>query len=74
MSAASVEGKDSFAIATGISCKAKGALGCYIAVAEWVREGCEWKLKGFKTHKVDGKRIKANVFYKLENGKFVVAE
>ena len=73
-SAASVEGKDSFAIATGIEGKAKGALGCYIAVAEWVREGYEWKLKGFKTHKVDGKRIKANVYYQLKNGKFVEAE
>ena len=73
-SAAIVEGKDSFAIATGIGGKAKGALGCYIAVAEWVQEGYEWKLKGFKTHKVDGKRIKANVFYKLENNKFVECE
>ena len=70
-SAATVEGKNSFAIATGIGGKARGALGCYIAVAEWVQEGYEWKLKGFKSHKVDGKRIKANVFYKLENGKFV---
>jgi len=73
-SAASVEGKDSFAIATGIGGKAKGAKGCYIAVAEWALDGSEWRLKGFKTHKVDGKRIKANVFYKLENGKFVECE
>ena len=74
MSAATVEGKESFAIATGIEGKAKGALGCYISVAEWVHEGCEWKLKDFKTHKVDGKTIKANVFYTLKNGKFVKAE
>ena len=73
-SAATVEGKESFAIATGIEGKARGALGCYIAVAEWVCEGYEWKLKGFKTHKVDGKTIKANVFYTLKNGKFVKAE
>ena len=72
-SAASVEGKNSFAIATGIESKAKGALGCYIAVAEWVFEGYEWKLKGFKTHKVDGKSIKPDVYYTLKNGKFVKA-
>ena len=34
-SAVVVEGKESFAIATGIEGKAKGALGCYIAVAEY---------------------------------------
>ena len=73
-SAASVEGKESFAIATGIGSKAKGALGCYIAVAEWVEDGWNWKLKDFQACKVDGERIKENTFYKLENGEFVEAE
>ena len=70
-SAATVEGKDSFAIATGIESKARGKLGCYIAVAEWTYEDKEWILKGFKSHKVDGKTIKEDTFYTLKNGKFV---
>ena len=69
-SAATVEGKESFAIATGIKSKAKAALGCYIAVAEWTEVDGVWALKDFKTRKVDGKRIKENVYYTLENGKF----
>ena len=73
-SAASVEGKEGFAIATGIKSKAKAALGCYIAVAEWTEVNGVWVLKDFKTRKVDGKRIKENVYYTLENGKFVEAE
>ena len=73
-SAATNTGENGFAIATGIESKARGALGCYIAVAEWVYNGNEYELKGFKAHKVDGKTIKANTFYKLENGKFVEAE
>ena len=73
-SAATNTGKNGFAIATGIESKAKGALGCYIAVAEWVWNGNEYELKGFKAHKVDGKTIKADTFYTLKNGKFVKAE
>ena len=71
-SAATVEGNESFAITTGVSGKAKGALGCYIAVAEWGRgENGEYQLKDFKAHKVDGREIKADTFYTLRDGKFV---
>jgi hypothetical protein len=71
-SAASVGGKESFAIATGIDGKAKGALGCYIACAEWSQDdNYNWHLKNFKTAKVDGKKIKPDTFYMLKNGKFV---
>ena len=72
MSAATVEGKNSFAIATGIESKAKGKLGCYIAVAEWENINGEWQIKNFKAHKVDGKTIKEDTFYTLKNGKFVI--
>ena len=72
MSAATVEGKESVAIATGYKSKARGALGCWIACAEWDKNGEH--IIAFKTHKVDGKRIKANTFYRLENGKFIEAE
>ena len=72
-SAAIVEGKESFAIATGIKGKAKGKKGCYIAAAEWVWSEKETRyiLKTFKTAKVDGKKIKEDVFYGLKDGKFV---
>ena len=66
------EGKNSFAIATGIKSKAKGKLGCYIAVAEWENINGEWQIKNFKAHKVDGKTIKEDTFYMLKNGKFVM--
>ena len=71
-SVASVEGKNSFAVATGIGSKAKGKLGCYIAVAEWKqKDNGEYDLVNFKSHKVDGKTIKEDTYYMLENGKFV---
>ena len=74
-SAATVEGNESFAITTGMDSKAKGALGCYIAVAEWGKdENGEYQLKDFKAHKVDGRKIKADTFYTLRDGKFVEVE
>ena len=75
-SAATNTGKNGFAISTGIEGKAKGALGCYIAVAEWTYDEStyEYKLAGFKAHKVDGTTIKPDTFYSLKNGKFVAVE
>lgn len=74
-SAATNTGKNGFAIATGYRSKARGALGCFIALAEWAQdENGEYYVKHFKTHKVDGKTIKPNIFYTLENGNFVKAE
>ena len=75
-SAATNTGKNGFAISTGIEGKAKGALGCYIAVAEWTYDESddEYKLVEFKAHKVDGKTIKPDTFYSLKNGRFVAME
>ena len=70
-STAKVEGFESFAIATGIGGKACGKIGCYIAVAEWVRTECGYKLAGFQTAMVDGEKIKEDTFYSLKNGEFV---
>ena len=70
-SAAKVEGGESFAIATGIGGKACGKIGCYIAVADWVRTGSGYKLADFKTAMVDGEKIKEDTFYSLKNGEFV---
>ena len=71
-SAASVSGNESFAIATGYQGKVKGALGCWIACAEWAEDdNGNWHPVGFKAVRVDGKEIKADTWYRLENGKFV---
>ena len=70
-SAASVEGKDSFAMAIGYQSMAKGALGCYIVLAEWEIDNGERILKTAKMAKVDGETIKADTWYKLKNGEFV---
>lgn len=70
-SAATVEGKESVAVATGIEGRAKGALGCYIVLAEWKRdERGKWHIMDVKSAKVDGENIKADTFYMLKNGEF----
>ena len=70
-SAAEVSGCESFAICTGIEGKAKGNLGCYIALAEYRENGDgTMHVINFKTHKVDGRTVKADTWYTLKNGKF----
>ena len=74
-SAAKVEGKDSIAVATGYDSKAAGALGCWIVLTErdeW--NGETYPIIEVKAVKVDGKIIKANIYYKLVGGKVVEAE
>ena len=73
-SAASAEGKESFAINTGYFGKAKGALGGWIACAEWAEndEGSRRPVD-FRAVKVDGEEIKADTWYRLKDGKFVEA-
>ncbi|GIP10447.1 hypothetical protein J1TS5_26170 [Paenibacillus macerans] len=71
-SAATVSGKDSVAIATGYDGKAKGSLGSAIVVVErgdW--NGDTYPLLAIKSAIVDGESIKADTFYKLQNGEFV---
>ena len=70
-SAATVEGKESIAVATGYEGKAKGALGCWLVLAEWERKDGEYHIKDVQSTRVDGEKIKANVFYSLVNGKFI---
>ena len=71
-SAASVSGNESFAIATGYQGKVKGALGCWIACAEWAEDdNGNWHPVDFKAVRVDGKKIKADTWYRLEKGKFI---
>ena len=69
-SAATVAEKDSIACALGYKCKAKGAKGCWLVLAERDENG---KILNVKTFCVDGKNIKENIFYILENGKLTEA-
>ena len=74
-SVAKVEGKESIAIVTGLYSKACGALGCWIVLTErgeWNGETCP--IKEVKAVRVDGKTIKANTWYKLENGQIIETE
>ena len=72
--AASATGKESIALAAGKDCKAKGALGCWIVLAErgeW--DGNAYPIVSVKAFKVDGKSIKEDTFYTLVNSEAVEA-
>lgn len=58
----------------GCNSKAKAAIGSWITLAEWKRIGGVWKPICVKTEQVDGKRIKADTYYKLIDGKFEEVE
>ena len=70
-SAAPNTGKEGCAISLGIEAKAKGAVGCWLTLAEWKEIKGERSRINVQTKKVDGKRIKADTFYSLRGGKFV---
>lgn len=72
-STAKVSGKGSVAVVTGRDSKAAGALGDWIVLTErddWSRD---YRIKDVKAFKVDGKKIKADTFYKLVDGEAVEA-
>ena len=74
-SAASVEGKESVALAIGYQSKAKGALGCWIVLSEWKKdENDDWHIVDVKCSKIDGEKLKADTWYKLIDGEFIVDE
>lgn len=73
-SAASVSGKESVAIAIGYSSKAKGALGCFIVLAEYKETDSEQHLVNVISAKVDGENIKPDTWYRCVDGQFVVCE
>ena len=73
-SAATVSGKESIALAMGVESKARGALGCWIVLAEWVEQEGEWHITDVKCARVDGEKIKADTWYQLNGGAFVEVE
>ena len=68
---AKADGKDSIAVVNGVCGKACGALGCYLVLTEYDDDG---NMLWAKMAKVDGARIKENVWYTLKNGEFAEAE
>ena len=67
--AASATGEESVAAALGIDSKAKGALGCWIVLAEWAQdEKCDWHRKDVQCFKVDGETVKPDTWYTLKDG------
>ena len=74
-SAAIVEGKESVAISIGIAGKAKGALGCWLVLAQWENVNFKWHRVGVKSFYVDGEKVKADTFYTInDDGKLVEVE
>ena len=71
-SPAATAGKESIAASLGREGKAKAALGSWIVLAEYKCDSLE--VLSVKTAKVDGKKIKADTFYELKKGKFVVCK
>ena len=69
--ASSATGYNSIALAAGYQCKAKGAIGCWLCIAEredW--DGETYPIKEVRAVKVDGERIKADTWYMLVDGEF----
>ena len=68
---ASTSGKNSIACSIGKNASAKSSVGNWLVLSEYDENG---NVVVVKTKKVDGKRLKADTFYKLVGGKFVEAE
>ena len=70
-SSASNTGYYGIAVAWGKESKAKGKKGNYIVISEWSFQDGERILICAKMVKVDGKKIKEDVYYTLKGGKVV---
>jgi hypothetical protein len=64
-----VVGKECIAASLGVAGQAKGIKGNWLVLAEWVDD----KIKSMGIAIVDGKKIKADTFYTLKDGRFVEA-
>ena len=68
----SSSGKNGLSVARGNGVKVRGGLGAVLVIVE---EGdSDYDIKEWKTEVVDGERIKADTWYRLENGEFVEAK
>ena len=73
-SAADVSGSESIAFCSGIEGKVRGTIGCYLVLADWENKDGKWRLTDVKSVCVDGTEIKADVWYRLNGGKFLELE
>ena len=67
----SATGKQGLSVARGNNVRVKGGLGAVLVIAE--ENKSDYSVKEFATAIVDGKDIKADTWYKLENGKLIEA-
>ena len=72
---AEVHGEDAIAAAFGIDGQVMaGKVGAWLTAYEWDYDGSDWHIKAGKCVRVDGEKIKPNVWYTLKNGEFVEVE
>ena len=67
------DGKYAVICCAGNDCVAKGKIGSWITLSEWIysrKEDASIPIC-VKTERIDGKKIKADTFYRLKNGEFV---
>ena len=68
-------GDHNICVAWGKDNKCKGSVGSFLVLSEWDDwDGDKYPFIGAKMVKVDGKRIKADTWYELKNGKVIKAE
>lgn len=65
-SAATNTGEGGVASSLGIGGKSKGALGCWLVLAEWEKIDYKWHRIDVQCRRVDGEAIKADTFYRLK--------
>ena len=70
----SATGKQGLSVALGSNVRVKGGIGAVLVIAEENENENDYSVKEFATAIVDGKDIKADTWYKLENGKLVEAD
>lgn len=62
-------GENGLAVARGNNARVMGGIGAIIVIAEENKEN--YNIKEWKAALIDGKKIKADTWYVLENGKFI---
>ena len=70
----SATGEQGLSVARGNNVRVKGGIGAVLVIAEENANENDYSVKEFATAIVDGKDIKADTWYKLENGKLVEAD
>jgi hypothetical protein len=73
-SSATAAGEGGCAVALGANGRARGAIGCWLTVAEWKSINDKMTRIDVQIVQVDGERILENTFYRLVNGKWVSEE